>query len=487
MVFPRWLRNLPFTGHRRTGQPRPAVRFRPRLEALEERWLPSQIPLTVTSLADSGSGTLRDAIQTADLGKASDKFTIACSVAGTIDLQTPLPDLANNIAIQGPGAASLTVERAAGFSFAAPILTVDPGQTASLSGLTIANGNDGGIANGGTLTLTNCAVVNNFGTIVGGGITNQGTLSLTGCAVSGNSAFAAGGGIWSGIPNISVDTGVGDNASLTITSSTISGNSVNGPEEFGGGGIAVGGIDATATVVKSTLSSNSTVDFGGGIYFNSEKGLTVSGSTFCGNSAGIGGGGIEGLGVQMTVSGSTFTGNSAPFGGAVQVEGNMTVSGSTFCGNSAVVSGGGISNAFGGTLTLSGSTLSGNSAGTSGGAIYNGGAVTVRDSLFTGNSATDGGGLFNNGTLTVSGSTLSGNTATDSGGALYNLYTATVQQSTLSSNTAGSDGGGIFNATSGVLTIDDSSVLFNLALLGADLYNLGHAALNDSTVGVIAP
>jgi hypothetical protein len=38
-----------------------------------------------------------------------------------------------------------------------------------------------------------------------------------------------------------------------------------------------------------------------------------------------------------------------------------------------------------------------------------------------------------------------------------------------------------------MLTIDDSYVRFNLALLGADLYNLGHAALNDSTVGVIAP
>jgi hypothetical protein len=39
---------------------------------------------------------------------------------------------------------------------------VDAGQTASLSGLTIANGNEGGIFNnGGTLTVANCAIVNN--------------------------------------------------------------------------------------------------------------------------------------------------------------------------------------------------------------------------------------------------------------------------------------------------------------------------------------
>jgi hypothetical protein len=35
--------------------------------------------------------------------------------------------------------------------------------------------------------------------------------------------------------------------------------------------------------------------------------------------------------------------------------------------------------------------------------------------------------------------------------------------------------------------IDDSVVLNNTAPQGADLYNLGNATLNDSTVGVIGP
>src|SRR5262249_10568728 len=143
---------------RRTSGRKPTLRFRPRLEALEDRWLPSQVGLMVTSLADSGSGTLRAAILTADAGSHSDKFTIGFAVNGTIDLQSPLPDLNNSITVQGPGASSLTVERAAGASFASAIVTVDSGQTASLSGLTIANGNEGGIVNDGTLTVTACTV-----------------------------------------------------------------------------------------------------------------------------------------------------------------------------------------------------------------------------------------------------------------------------------------------------------------------------------------
>src|SRR5262245_64770718 len=95
-----------------SASPRKRSSYRPQLEALEDRWLPSRVGLTVTSLADSGAGTLRAAIQAADLGSPSDKFTIGFAVTGTIDLQSPLPDLNNTIAIQGQGASSLTVERA---------------------------------------------------------------------------------------------------------------------------------------------------------------------------------------------------------------------------------------------------------------------------------------------------------------------------------------------------------------------------------------
>ena len=128
MWFSSWLRNRRPSPTSRPAPLRRAVpRFRPRLEALEDRAVPAQVALTVNSLADSGAGTLREAILTADAGSHSDKFTISFSVAGAIDLQSTLPALNNSIAIQGPGAGGLTVKRAAGASFASAIVTVGAG------------------------------------------------------------------------------------------------------------------------------------------------------------------------------------------------------------------------------------------------------------------------------------------------------------------------------------------------------------------------
>jgi predicted outer membrane repeat protein len=437
MGFSSWLQNWTRSRvSRGRTQHRPAAaRFRPQLEALEDRWLPSQMSLTVTSPADDGSaGTLRAAIEAADLGSPSDKFTISFAVTGTIDLLTPLPDLNNNIAIQGPGAGSLTVEPAAGASFASAIVTVDAGQTASLSGLTVANGTAGGIYNQGTLTVANSAIVNNQSSAyhVGGDIANfGGTLTVSLSTISGNSATLSGGGI------------ANFGGTLTVTGCSIYGNSA-----FAGGGIA-----------------------------NASGLLTVTGSCIYGNSATQSGGGIDSSG-DLTVNESTLSGNSAAFGGGIgNIVGTMTVSRCNFYCNSAI-----------------GGDFGGHHDAGQGGAIFNDfGETTVRDSLFSGNTADVGGAIYNYflvgpfGTLAVRGSIFSGNSASESGGAIYNLGTATIQESTLSGNSAGSAGGGIFNGAFATLTVDDSVVLGNSAPLGADLYNLGVAILNDSTVGVIGP
>jgi len=425
MWFSSWLGKRPRSAPsgRSPASSRKRSSYRPRLEALEDRWLPSQVGLTVTSLADSGPGTLRAAIQAADAGSHSDKFTIGFAVTGTIDLQTPLPDLNNTIAIQGPGASSLTVERAAGFSFASAIVTVDAGQTTSLSGLTVANGNEGGIFNnGGTLTVANSAVVNNAvlpnpsGLVaLGGGICSFfGALTISGCTISGNSAQGA----------VGLGGGIYGDGTMMISGSTLSGNSA-----LLGGGIFNNG---SLTVTGSSVSGNSAND-GGGIW--NEATLTVSSSTLSGNSASDDGGGIDDVGFSMTVSSSTIAGNSASFGGGILHNvSNETVTGSTLSGNSAQVSGGAIWS-FAGNVTVSGCTISGNSATYGGGISTNNGGViggtfvtAVRDSVLTGNSATDGGGIYNanglNTSLDVRGSTFTGNIASDSGGGIYNLGTA---------------------------------------------------------------
>ena len=114
--------------------------------------------------------------------------------------------------IAGPGPASLSVARSG--AAGTPdfrIFTVAAGIEVSISGLTITGGSGGGIfssgifssgggiANAGTLTLTDCTLSGNSATGIGngngsgGGISNTGTLALTDCTLSGNTAIAGGG------------------------------------------------------------------------------------------------------------------------------------------------------------------------------------------------------------------------------------------------------------------------------------------------------
>src|SRR6516165_7667285 len=107
MSFFSWLRNRTSNcAPRGSGQHRPsASRFRPRLEALEGRWLPST--LTVTNNLDSGPGSLRADIAAANTG---DKIVFAPSLNGqTTTLTSGELAISKNLTIQGPGASHLTV------------------------------------------------------------------------------------------------------------------------------------------------------------------------------------------------------------------------------------------------------------------------------------------------------------------------------------------------------------------------------------------
>jgi hypothetical protein len=165
---------------------------------------------------------------------------------------------------------------------------------------------------------------------------------------------------------------------------------------------------------------------GGGAIDIAEGGATkaavsVSGSTFIGNSAHYGGAFNEGA-ATGTVSGSTFSANSAPYGGAIAngitSVGSLAVSGSTFSANRATGNGGAINNGEGtgpGTLTVSDSTFWGNAA------AGNQHASGVDSTVVNGDGGApdnaDNGGL---GTAVVSASTFSGNVAKHAGAAVAN-------------------------------------------------------------------
>ncbi|MBI5655915.1 MAG: hypothetical protein HZC44_03430 [Geobacter sp.] len=121
------------------------------------------------------------------------------------------------------------------------------------------------------------------------------------------------------------------------------------------------------------------------------------------------------------------------------------------------------------TTTITGCVFSANTATASGGAILSGGAMTVSDTLLSGNSAVYGGAISSSGTLALTNVTLAGNSAS-SGGGLYNAVggTATLLNATIAGNSAAVRGGGAENA--GTLTFKNSIIADNSAPTGPEIY-----------------
>jgi hypothetical protein len=226
--------------------------------------------ITVTSLNDSGPGSLRQAIADAAPGS-----TIDFAVTGTITLSSVIGAhllITNDLRIAGPGSANLTISRTSSdlgvFLVGRYNELSQPAVT--ISGITLADssGYRGAIWNVGNLTLSNCIVANCSGVVVGGidndhnltlvnstvsgntgGIVNEGSCTVSGCAIFSNVAGSYGGGIY-----------ITEQAQLTVvTNSTISGNIANW-----GGGIFNFGIPVA--IVACTICSNNGRLGGGGIY-----------------------------------------------------------------------------------------------------------------------------------------------------------------------------------------------------------------------------
>jgi hypothetical protein len=348
MTFRQWLRKVfgpraqGLRASRRDKSRLPSrYRFVPCVEPLEDRLAPATITVLTTG---DGSGvftgganptdtTLRGAIANASPG---DTIQFQSGLAGTINLNTAgggigtALSITENLTIQGPTGTSITVEggTVAHLTTNIQVFTVSVGVTASISGLTIANG-----------TATN--------TTNGGGIANFGNLTLQNCTLSGNLASntlasaSGGGGIYNGRTYSSVTYSF-IYATLTVQNCTLSGNSATGIGSGGGGGIDNWG---TLTVQNSTLSGNLTSATGGGI--GNHGVMTVQNSTLSGNMApGSGRGGGIFNSDNLTLLNCTLSGNSAAAGGGIYNLGTLTVQNCTLSGNSASTSngGGGIDN-----------------------------------------------------------------------------------------------------------------------------------------------
>jgi predicted outer membrane repeat protein len=215
----------------------------------------------------------------------------------------------------------------------------------------------------------------------------------------------AGGVVGTGTPDSCTEAAL--NAALGCGAPPVSNCAGGGTVTFNCGGAAT--ITVTST---KTISADTTIDGGGvitisggnsvGVFsVNTGVKFTVQNLTIANSkSASLAGGAIYNGGT-LTVTNSTFSGNSAIVGGGIyNGGGTLTVTNSTFSGNSAD-NGGGINNNSGGTLTVTNSTFSGNSSPFGGGIYTGGGKLTVTNSTFSGNSSPFGGGIYNNGTVTV--------------------------------------------------------------------------------------
>ena len=136
------------------------------------------------------------------------------------------------------------------------------------------------------------------------------------------------------------------------------------------------------------------------------------------------------------------------------------------------------------TLNLNNVSIADGFAFSEGGGIDNAGALTVANSVFSGNEAPDGGGgILNRGVLTVSRSTFSRNAGGDGGGAgiLNDGGTLTVTNSTFSSNTSSHSSGAVFNG--GTLTVINSTFFGNLCMHACPgaISNAGVLTLANST------
>lgn len=149
----------------------------------------------------------------------------------------------------------------------------------------------------------------------------------------------------------------------------------------------------------------------------------------------------------VVLSKMTIRNGAAAGGGGILNWGTLTLNASTVSGNAAVsdysATGGGIYNS--GTLRINACTLSGNAGTTNfiyGGAIYNSGSVAINNSTLSGNSANGftgggGGGIYNLSVLKIANSTLSGNSGSPYGGAIYNGGTMTIKNSIVAHSPAG--------------------------------------------------
>ena len=252
------------------------------------------------------------------------------------------------------------------------------------NGYNASPGNGGALSNaGGAVFLANSTVTSSsaYSSWGGGGIYNDGTMSITNSVISNNDAtdtYAGGGGI------LNDNSGI-----LTITNSTISGNSAD--YSPGGGGL-MNVCGGSVSIQNSVIAGNTAQSSGGGGGISNCGTMTIDASTISNNNANSspGGGGIfadNGFSItDTTISNNSADNSFIGGGGILNTNNTMTIISSTIAYNTATnANGGGVVNLD--SMEISSSTIAFNSAAgsaTGGSDFYDTGGALVTSTIFAG-------------------------------------------------------------------------------------------------------
>ncbi len=417
--------------------------------------------LTVTSLADSGAGSLREIINQAQNG---DTIKFASNLANqSITLtsgQIEIP-VGKNLTIDGADAAGLTIS----------------GNNASRIFLLKSTS-----VNPTTLTVKDLTLEKGYTAERGGAIAteHQGSVNLENVQLNNNVADQGGGAVF-----------IAFEGNLTVNKSKFNGNIATAAnDERGAGAIAFWG----------------------------PNNLIVKQSDFI-NNKGINGGAINSLNGQVTIENSTFinndttaafydTGKANPFlrgyGGAIYTDrastkddstsGTIQITNSRFEGNKGRGEGG-AAYLYTGTqdnVIISGSNFINNQILElpNGGAPGNGGAIaqlnnaankgfTITDTTFANNTATNSGGgvWFNFAPTTITNSTFSGNkalsqTTSGNGGGIVIGGPTDIINTTFANNSAGWVGGALVASSNQAVSVKNTIFANNTADNGPNDWNI---------------
>lgn len=319
--------------------------------------------ITITSNADAGAGTLRDALAAAGVGEEI-QFSAGVVATGFISLTTGELVISQDQIITGPNDGNFIITSAGAriFHTAAGIISITGliiGQgidttggalfnetTLTLSNVKVASSQadtGGGIYNNATITMTDCVVqdcganvddgggIYNSGTIYalrvdvinclatnnGGGVWNSGTFEPQGVIVFPNSVPAMGGNVT--VNESGVDGGgFWNSGTLVLSDMTIDDNTADSTlgsgiyDDFGsvqvtrtvisnGTGIAIFSFFGTVSVDNSTISGNTDAAI-----YNSLGACDVNHSTLTKNFYGV----IQDIGSVFYMQNTILAGNT---------------------------------------------------------------------------------------------------------------------------------------------------------------------------------